>query len=260
MILFIIQDEFMIETRAGSGIVNDAIKSFARGEKRDFLLDIKQFVLENRIRSEFQFDELRLENNPTIFASNHFKRRVWDRLSIHPTHMFGNTRESLIVAGLVSVGAEELSGKSSSWLIKQEIRTKVGPITLRYAAMQKDFIETYDHISIPEVATRETVGSIRRQIKEKLERGKNIGVFAEEEPNHQMQEDGEILKNVLKILVKDRELKLQVVPVSMSYEGGVFVIRFSEPIQAGSNPREDAAEVIAAIASKLPESLRPMAV
>lgn len=248
----------MIETRPGSpGVVNDAIESFARGEKRDFLSDMEQFIQENRIKSEFRFEELGIEIKPTVFAANHFKRKVWDRLSIHPTHMFGNTRESLIVAGLVSMGARELSGKASSWLIRENIRTKIGPITLCEASMQKDFIETYDHIAIPENANRQTVTSIREQAEEKIKKGKAIGVFAEEEPSYQMQEDGEILKNVLKILGKDKKINLQVVPVSVSYEHGVLVLRFSKPIQAGFNPRRDADEVISVIVSKLPQPQRP---
>lgn len=249
----------MIETRPGSpGVVNNARESFTRREKRDFLLDMERFVQENRIRREFRFEELEIENKPTIFAANHFKRKVWDRLSIHPTHTLGNTRESLIIAGLVSMGAMILSRRPSSWLIKQEIRTKVGPITLQYAAMQKDFIETYDHIAIPENANRKTVISMFEQAEEKFRGDKNLGVFAEEEPSCQMQEDGQNIKNILTIF-KNRGIRLQVVPVSVSYDR-LFLVHFSKPIQAGLNPRQDASDVISAIASKLPASLRPVGV
>lgn len=236
-------------------LVDDLKTSIAAVEERDFLLDTRRLFQESRIKYESRFEELKIENKPTIFAVNHFKRKVWDRLSIHPTHMFGNTRESFVVAGLVSVGAKELSLKSSSWLIKADIRTKVGSITLHDAAMQKGFIEVYDHIAIPENATRETVTSMYERAAEKLRKGKNIGVFAEEEPSYQMQKDGEILKNVLKIF-RNRGTSLQVVPVSVFYDG-LFIVHFSKPIQAGFNPKQDAEAVITSIASKLPQSMRP---
>lgn len=233
----------------------DVESAMDKGEKRDFLSDVKKIIETGGVKYEFKFDEPQLKNKPTIFAANHFKRRSWERISLNPTHMIGNTRESLIIAGLISMGAQEIYGKSSSWLIQENIKTKVGPASLKYASMQKDFIKTYDHIAIPDTVTRETLPLIREQVQDRIRRGKDIAVFAERDPSYKMRKNGRILKNALKLL--NKEFDLQVVPVSVSYQNGIFIAHFSRAIQPSLNPKRDVEFIVSTIASKLPFSMRP---
>lgn len=243
-------------------------RSKANGKKRDFVSEFRELAERAGIRYRFEFEEENLPDMPTVVVSNHFIRHWWDKRSLHLGRTFGKTWDSMIVAGVISTGAAEgpTKGKGTSWLIKDKIRTHIGPIPLKEKQMQSTFIEVYDHIpvSVPKKEEGITPGIVAgvqfartlTYIRNHLARGKNIGLYAEGDNPGQMKMDSAPLATLLKSFRKRKIGNLQVIPASVCWENGEFKVHYSKAIQAGEDYKTDAQSVIQAIAAKLPPSLK----
>ncbi len=226
------------------------------GETRSFTADIQEKGYLRHVNYKFDFEELQIQDKPIIFAANHFVRQRKDRRTINLMNIIFNTRESMLVAGIISIGGEKIGRRTISWVIEEELEVKVGE-----AAKQKSFIKTYDHIPMSKYKhEKKTLGGgseTYTEIAKRLTRGKNIAVFTEGDPGQKMRGKSESLAALLTVLRKRKKIDFQVIPVSIFYEDRTFKTIFSKPVQSGDNPRQDAADVILAIASKLPHPLRP---
>lgn len=248
---------------ARRSLMRDIESEMKKGGKGDFLSDIKKIIEVEGIKYHFDLDEQELKDKrkPTILASNHFTRHFRDRMSIYPAHMFGNTRESLLVSGIVSVVAEMLTKTGASWMIKEQVRTAIGPHKLKHAGMQRSFIRYYDHIPVLK-AENDRKGlagglAIYSEVEDRFAKGKSVGIYPEGDKSHEMQANYDAFKTFLLVLKRRKGIDYQIIPASVYYENGKFVIKFSKTIQSGDNPKQDAAMVMESIASKLPAALRP---
>lgn len=226
------------------------------GEKRSFTADIQNKGYLRNIDYRFEFEQFQIENKPSIFVANHFIRSRKDRRTVNLWNIVFNTRESMIAAGIISIGGERIGGRPISWVIEEELEVRIGD-----AAKQKKFIKDYDHIPMSKYKHKKKAmgggSETYAEIAKRLTGGKNVAVFTGGEPGQKMEGKPESLAALLTVLGKRKKIETQVVPVSIFYENGAFMINFSKPIQSGLNPMQDAKEVFAAIASKLPPSIRP---
>ncbi len=232
-------------------LFRDVKSSAARGERRDHVVDSEAFLKLENIKWRTKLPQHDIPDIPTLVVPNHYKRswmhRGWPP-SLRKTVL--TTRESLITTSIISVEMSKLLSRKTTWLAKSEISEKFLIFKSEDRKMQRAITNWYNFIpadSNPQIVCQRVVGS--------LEAGVNVGLYPAVKPSQRPQPASKDFKVLIGMLNRER-VSYQILPVSIFYEDGEFVVIPEDVVDPKGSHKEIAQQVMDSIGSRLPRRLR----
>ena len=227
-------------------------RSAEKGEKRDALADAHVCLRANQVNYIVKGSSGQIADLPTLITPAHFVRLAIPRFLATPgdirervESLISTSRETMITTALVTVASHEIINRPIKWFAEGDLKTTMGPFTLRDRLLQRNAIGVYDQIPVKASFGRDEAKALQRDIGDALREGCNIGVYPEGRVSWRssifgwrMEPEHRSFAGVI-LAVQRARVPCQVLPVGICYQKRQFVLSFGDAIDpTAGKPRE----------------------
>lgn len=228
-----------------SKFFDELYQSYLDNEKRDCFEDFKTYLELKKIKHEVKFETKNIAKIPTIVVANHFVRPLILRRSML------TTAESMATSAIISLAASMLVGKKTTVVVKNDLVENIFFFSLKLRKIQLASIYCYDFIG---VSNNYPFGEFEKWAQT-LKSGFNIVAYPEAIVSQQMKKIRPGFENLLSYL-KDKKIKYQILPVSVYWTHGQFVVHVAKAIAPSADLAKTANLAMLKIAANLPVYLQ----
>ena len=213
-------------------------------QKREIVDDFEKILNITNVKWHQASKPKPIANIPTLVAVNHFVRPLILRKSLFTTF------DSMTTSAIVTIMYSKLSKRKLTWVVKNDIAANILFLSTKLRKIQIGAIDCYNFIG---VSQNYPFGQFPKW-QNYLEKGFDIAFYPEGATSRNLKSARLGFIDLLNFL-NSKEMGYQILPVSIYFEKGEFIVNFSDPIKT-SDALFAAQQTMLKIAKGLPKYLQ----
>ena len=213
-------------------------------QKREIVDDFKKILNITNVKWHQASKPKPIANIPTLVAVNHFVRPLILRKSLFTTF------DSMTTSAIVTLMHSKITKRKLTWVVKNDIAANILFLSTKLRKIQIATIDCYDFIG---VSQNYPFGQFPKW-QNYLEKGFDIAFYPEGATSRNLKSARLGFIDLLNFL-NSKEMGYQILPVSIYFEKGEFIVNFSDPIKT-SDALFAAQQTMLKIAKGLPKYLQ----